>query len=361
MGGHPKQGMLKQGVLMKRNLKFSGPVRYRFGSAVVLGKAAADVCLRRLLRRPHSPSWNLMAELSTEIAKRQLFAAFQMSDVNEARSYLDSIAVDSGVISKVAISKVDEREVRGRWFFPRRTNPETVILFLHGGGYSFYPRGFYDGLSAMLALSAKARVFALDYRLSPEHRFPSQLVDAANAYEWLLAAGIPPSRMVVAGDSAGGNLTLSLLLFLRESKLPPPALAVCLSPATDFGTTTLEAANAKLDWITPQMALRWADWFCLPSERNNPLVSPVNADLRKLPPIYIQAGGAEILLASIQQFVTEGKRQGADISLEIWPDMNHDFQAFGYDVPQSGEALRRIGEVIAERLSMVRLKTSSTP
>lgn len=350
----------EQGTLMKGNLKFSGSVRHRFGSAAVLGKATAEVCLRRLLRRQHCPSWNLMAELSTEIAKRQLFAAFQMSDVNEARAYLDSIVVDSGVISKVAISKVDEREVRGSWFIPKRSNPEVAILFLHGGGYSFYPRGFYDGLSAMLALSAKARVFALDYRLSPEHPFPSQLIDATKAYEGLLATGIHPSRLVVAGDSAGGNLTLSLLLYLRESKLPPPALAVCLSPATDFGATTLETANAELDWITPQMALRWADWFCSPHERNNPLVSPVNADLQGLPPIYIQAGGAEILLASIQQFVTEGKRQGADISLEIWPDMNHDFQAFGYDVPQSREALRRIGEVIAKRLSMVTQKTSST-
>jgi len=345
---------------MKGNLKFSGPVRYRFGSAAVLGKATAEVCLRRLLRRQHCPSWNLMAELSTEIAKRQLFAAFQMSDVNDARSYLDSITVDSGVISRVAISKVDEREVRGSWFVPKRTNPEVVILFLHGGGYSFYPRGFYDGLCAMLALSAKARVFALDYPLAPEHRFPAQLINAANAYEWLLATGIHPSHLVVAGDSAGGNLTLSLLLYIRDSKLPPPALAVCLSPATDFGTTTLETANAELDWITPQMALRWADWFCLPDERNNPLVSPVNADLRGLPPIYIQAGGGEILLASIQQLATEGKRQGADISLEVWADMNHDFQAFGYDVPQSAEALRRFGEVIAERLSTVRTKTSST-
>jgi acetyl esterase/lipase len=344
---------------MKGNLKFSGPARHRFSSAAMLGKATAEVCLRRLFRRQHCPSWNLMAELSTEIAKRQLLVAFRMSDVNEARSYLDSVTVDSGVISKVAISKVDDCEVRGRWFIPKHSTPEVVILFLHGGGYSFYPRGFYDGLSAMLALSAKSRVFVPDYPLSPEHRFPAQLNYAANAYEWLLTSGIHPSRLVIAGDSAGGNLTLSLLLYLRESQLPPPALAVCLSPATDFGTTTLEAANAELDWITPEMALRWADWFCSPQERNNPLVSPVNADLRGLPPVYIQAGGAEILLASIQEFVTEGKRQGADISLEIWPDMNHDFQAFGYDVPQSREALRRIGEVVAERLSTMRPKTTS--
>jgi acetyl esterase/lipase len=109
--------------------------------------------------------------------------------------------------------------------------------------------------------------------------------------------------------------------------------------------------NSEFDWITPDMALRWADWFCSPAQRGDPLVSPVNADLTRLPPIYIQAGGSEILLPGIQEFVSRAKQQGADVSLEIWPEMNHDFQAFGYDVPQSAEAIQRIGEVIATRLA----------
>lgn len=345
---------------MKGMLKFSGPARYRIESATVLGKTTVEVCLRRLLKGPRSSSWNLMAELSTEIAKRQLLTAFEMRDINQARSYLDAIVVDSGVTSKAEISSVAQGDVRGSWFVRKRTNPDLVILFLHGGGYSFYPRGFYDSLSAMIAISTKARVFALDYRLSPEHRFPAQLVDALNAYEWLLSTGTSPSRLVVVGDSAGGNLALALLLYLRDSQSLLPTLAICLSPATDFATTSLETVDTELDWISPQMALRWADWFCAPSERSNPLVSPVNAELHGLPPIYIQAGGAEILLASIQSFVTEAKRQGAEVSLEVWPNMNHDFQAFGYDVPQSAEAIRRMGEVIAEHFAAGRQKTISS-
>jgi len=326
----------------------------------MLGRILAEVCLRRLVKGPRCPTWNLAAELGTEILKKQLLVAFEMSDVAEARSYLDSLAVDSGATSRVAISKVVQDTFRGSWFIPKAGNPERVILYLHGGGYAFYPRGFYDNLSALIAISANAKVFALDYRLTPEHRFPAQLLDATTAYKWLAGSGFLQSGLVVLGDSAGGNLALSLLLYLRDAKLPLPALGACLSPATNFGLEALETARPELDWITPEMALRWADWFCLPSERDNPLISPVKANLKGLPPLYVQAGGSGILFASIQAFVEEAKRQGLDISFDVWPEMNHDFQALGYDVPQSAEALRRIGEVVASHLPNSRRKATSS-
>jgi acetyl esterase/lipase len=98
------------------------------------------------------------------------------------------------------------------------------------------------------------------------------------------------------------------------------------------------------------MLEQWADWFCDSAERRNPLVSPLWADLRGLPPIYLQAGRAEILYASIRAFADRAQEQGADVVLETWEDMNHDFQMFGLDSPQSAEALRRIGQVIDVRV-----------
>ena len=98
------------------------------------------------------------------------------------------------------------------------------------------------------------------------------------------------------------------------------------------------------------MAMTMGRLVLYAEQRSNPLVSPVNADLRGLPPIYIQAGGAEILLPEHSRFVQRAKEQGADVDLETWPAMNHDFQAFGYDVPQSAEAIRRIGEVVASHI-----------
>jgi acetyl esterase/lipase len=300
---------------------------------------------------PRCASWNLAAELGTEILKRHLQAAFGMRDVNEARSYLDSLAQPSRALSQVRTTNVVEENFKGSWVLPDNANCDVTILYLHGGGYSFYPRSFYDNLAAMIALAARSRIFALDYRLSPEYKFPAQLEDATNAYRWLLGQGADPRRLAVAGDSAGGNLTLALLLSLRDSKLPLPALAVCLSPAVDFeGRDAGAPGSSEYDWITQPMALQWADWFCTEQQRSDPLVSPLHADLRGLPPIYIQAGGSEILLPGIQTFVQRAREQGADVVLEIWEAMNHDFQALGEDVPQSAEAIRRIGEVVASRL-----------
>jgi len=337
---------------MNARLQFSGPARYWAMSAAIVCGATAEVSLRRMRFGPRCASWNFAMEVGTEIMKRQLRAAFEMADAVQARSYLDSIALYSSELSKVSTAKVIRNNLKGTWFTPRNADSGLTILYLHGGGYSFYPRSFYDNLSALIALSAGSRLFAAEYRLTPEHRFPAQLEDATAAYEWLLGEGVEAERLIVLGDSAGGNLTLALLLSLRGSKLPPPALAICLSPATDFGEPDAAApVDPDCDWITMEMALQWADWFCSPGERGDPLVSPVNADLRGLPPIYIQAGGAEILLPGIAEFVRRARQQGADVTLETWPEMNHDFQAFGNDVPQSAEAIRRIGEVIAMRLA----------
>lgn len=314
----------------------------------MLCRTSAEVCLRRTLCGPRAPSWNLETEVVIEIARRQLLTAFEMNDVAKARQYLDSFSVSSSVISGVQFSEFQQEDFHGAWVTPPAPIPNRTILFLHGGGYAFYPRGFYDSMSAMIALEAKSKLFALDYRLAPEHRFPAQLMDASAAYLWLLDAGVNPKDLVVIGDSAGGNLTLALLLSLRDAKIPLPVLAVCLSPATDFGATVLNLSRADLDWITPQMALQWADWFCDSTQRANPLISPVNADLMGLPPIYIQAGGVEILLPPMQVFAERAEKQGIDVSIDIWPEMPHDFAAFGYGVPQSAEALNRIGRVIAQ-------------
>jgi acetyl esterase/lipase len=346
---------------MDVRLQFSGTTRHRAQSATMLCRAAANVSLRRMRNGPLCESWNFSAELGTEILKRQLVAAFEMQDVNEARSYLDSLTIRSKALSKVDTANIIDGNVRGSWIVPKGIDSNLTMLYLHGGGYAFYPRSFYNNLGAEIALSVECRMFALDYRLTPEHKFPAQLEDAVNAYRWLLSKGVSPGRIVIGGDSAGGNLTLALLLFLRDSELPLPALAVCLSPATDFeGNSAGVPVNSELDWINQRMALQWAGWFCAQEQRGNPLVSPVNADLRNLAPLYIQAGGSEILLPSIQAFVQKAQHQGAEVVLETWPGMNHDFQAFGYDVPQSAEAIERIGEIINLRVPRERKRSTSS-
>jgi len=332
---------------MTARIHFRGPPRYRLRSAAELSQSVLEVSARRALKGPRLPSWNWFVEVATQVAKRQTLAAFRMTDVNEARRYLDSAVISSPELSEVSITPVVREKFRGSWFAAKNTEPRATVLYFHGGGYSFYPQA-YAHFIALITLAAKSRTFALDYRLSPEHRFPAQLEDALNAYRWLLEKGADPDSLIVAGDSAGGNLTLAFLLAARESKLPLPALAVALSPPTDFDPDHI--GEVEFDWIEKAMLEQWADWFCDPAERRNPLVSPLWADLRGLPPIYIQAGRAEILFPSIRAIVDRAQRQGADVVLDTWEDMTHVFQMFGLDSPQSADALLRIGQVIEDRL-----------
>jgi acetyl esterase/lipase len=275
-----------------------------------------------------------------------MITVFEMGNVNESRRYLDSVQISFSEMAEVTITPVAEERVRGCWFAGKDSVPGVTVLYFHGGGYSFYPKA-YDNFIALIALATKSRMFAPEYRLAPEHRFPAQLEDGLSAYRWLLENGTDPGELVIAGDSAGGNLALAVLLAARDLKLPLPALAIALSPPTDFETEHASiVGNQDYDWIEKQMLVRWADWFCDPEQRRNPLVSPQWADLRGLPPTYIQAGRAEILYDSIQAFADRAKGEGADVVLETWEDMNHDFQIFGRYVLQSAEALRRLGEVI---------------
>jgi acetyl esterase/lipase len=330
-------------------IHFHGPPRYRLRAGISLSQSLLEASLHRSLNGPRQPGWNWFMELGTQVLKRQLAIAFKMRDVNEARRYLDSVVFDSAP-SVVTITPVSHEGFRGAWFVPASADTGVILLYLHGGGYSFYPRA-YAPFIKLISLAAKSKTFALDYRLSPEHPFPAQLEDALSAYRWLLESGTDPDNLVIGGDSAGGNLTLALLLAASDANLPLPALAFAFSPPTGFDRPPMAlAGNQGADWIDAKMFEQWADWFCSPSERTNPLVSPVLADLRGLPPIYIQAGGGEILYPSIQEFADRATAQKADVVLESWEHMNHDFQVFGAYAPQSAEALRRLAEVINSRI-----------
>ena len=217
---------------MTTRIHFTGPFRYRLCSAAELSLSLLEVSTRRALKGPRLPGWNWFIELATQMLKRQMLAAFRMRDVKEARRYLDSILISSPALSEVNITPVVREKFSGSWYVGKHTAPALTVLYFHGGGYSFYPRA-YTNFIALFTMAAKSRIFALDYRLAPEHPFPAQLEDAFSAYRWLLEKGADPDSLILAGDSAGGNLTLALLLATRESKVSLPALAVALSPPTD--------------------------------------------------------------------------------------------------------------------------------
>jgi epsilon-lactone hydrolase len=323
----------------------SGRWQYRVQSLVSFCWSLVYVTVRRLFRGPRLPGWTWGFEASIHFLRSQTVRAFEMPNMADGREYEDALLFSSPAVAQVTIEPVGA-PVRGHWYRPKAGTAGVTLLYLHGGGYAYYSRA-HQNLIALAALAARARTFALDYRLVPEHPYPAQLDDALAAYRWLLETGVDPRRLVVMGDSAGGNLTLALLLALRDAGSPLPALGVCIAPWTDVENPgDSMTKNEPYDWVEKRMADQWAKWLCSGADLRNPLISPVRAELKGLPPIYIQAGDAEILHDMIRAFADKAQAQGADVTLDVWPRMNHDFQAFGAGLPESQKALERIGQVI---------------
>jgi acetyl esterase/lipase len=200
--------------------------------------------------------------------------------------------------------------------------------------------------------ASRANALSLGYRLAPEHRFPAQLDDALAAYLWLLAQGNDPRQIVVAGDSAGGGLTLSLLVKLRDSGYPLPAAAVCLSPWVDLeGLGPSAELNERYDYISRRALAQYRKRFVDDENVRNPLAAPLYADLRKLPPLLVQVGSAEVLLDDSRRIVERAREAGVDVTLRIWEDMIHVWQLFAFMVPQGSAAIDEIGAFVREHVA----------
>lgn len=328
-------------------VSFRGSPAHRVRAVATISQAIARATARRSSHGPRLPHWNWTFEIGTEILRDHVRNAFLMKDVAIARRYLETVLMDSALVSKVKCQDVTAGAICGTWFYPENAVAGRTLLYLHGGGYSFYPKLAYRGFLSVIAHATRCAMFVPEYRLAPEYPFPAQLEDALHAYRFICGSGISPEQLSIGGDSAGGHLTISLLLALRDASLPMPAFAFALSPATEFDAARASMVeNEAFDWIDIRMLIRWANWFCQSHARTNPNVSLLRADLRGLPPLYVQAGGSEILIDSILAFVDVAREQGAKLEFDSYPEMNHVFQAFGYDVPQSAEALRKLGYML---------------
>ena len=316
----------------------------------ILFTAAIKAVFRRLFRGSRRSGWSWTFEVVATCLREVFLQVEKLPTITEQRRFLDMFAFSTGLLSLVRVEPIDIKGIPARWFIPSDETGEAVVYYLHGGGYVFEHQQ-PDGLAAQVAQATRSRVLALNYRLAPEHPFPAAVEDAMAGYHFLLEQGINPSRLAVAGDSAGGGLAVAVLLSLREAKERLPALAMLLSPWVDLACLGESmVANKSYDYLTQQLALQWAGWYLGDAEPDNPLASPVNARLDGLPPLYIQAGGAEILIDQIKAFELQARADGARVQLDIWKNMNHDFQAFGNLVPECSQALQKIGEVFAQHI-----------
>lgn len=237
------------------------------------------------------------------------------------------------------------------WIWDDAARDDAVLLYLHGGGYCVGSIATHRNLIAALAKAAGVRALAVDYRLAPEHPFPAAVEDAVAVYAALLERGRDPSKIAVAGDSAGGGLSLALMLSARERGMPQPACAALLSPWTDMRASgesfrTREGADPM---IVRDRLLVMVGRYIGAASTADPLASPLLADLSGLAPLLIHAGDAELLLSDSTDLAKRAEAAGVDVEIKVWDDMVHVFQAFYPLVDEGRESIAEIGAFIRDR------------
>jgi epsilon-lactone hydrolase len=226
---------------------------------------------------------------------------------------------------------------------------DRAILYLHGGGYVFGSSVSHRDLGEFLSRAAQAQVFMLDYRLAPEHPFPAAVDDAVSAHRWLLGSGFAPSRVALCGDSAGGGLSFACLQTLRDLRLPMPACVVTLSPWADLECTgETFATRASVDPMVQKDFTRQLADLYVPQgvSLRDPRVSPIHGDLKGLPPLLIQVGDRETLLADSTRMADLARKSGVDVTLDIEPGQIHVYQIFASRLDEGATAIDRMGAFV---------------
>ena len=243
----------------------------------------------------------------------------------------------------VRIDTVRDGPVHGEWVTGARSD-RGVILYFHGGGYVAGSAATDRPITAALACRAERRVFGLDFRLAPEHRFPAAVDDAVAAYRWLVAQGVSPGTLSLAGQSAGGGLVLATLLRLRDEGVPLPAAAVCISPWTDLTGTgaSLRENDGRCATFRPGNIAEFRRVYVGDTESLSPYASPVLGDFRGLPPLLIHVGSIELLLDDARRVHERVRRAGGVSRLEVFDGLFHSWHMMDGVVPEARTAFDRV-------------------
>ena len=238
--------------------------------------------------------------------------------------------------------------VTAEWVAAEGASDSRVVLYFHGGGYIIGSPRTHRPMLAELSQASEGRVLALDYRLAPEHPFPAPVEDSVAAYRWLLSEGYDPARIAVAGDSAGGGLTVAMMVQVRYLGLPMPGAAVCISPWVDMeGLGESMETRAQADpMVGKENLMVSAKTYLGGADPRAPLAAPLYADLHGLPPTLIQVGDAEVLLDDSTRLAGIAREAGVQVQMDVWDDMIHVWYLFAPILPEGKQALAQAGNFI---------------
>jgi len=281
-------------------------------------------------------------------------AEWHAPTIEESRANIEEVTARLPVAEDVAVESARLGGVPGEWLTPTGARSATAVIYLHGGGYTAGSPRSHRTLTAELAKVSHRRVFAADYRLAPEHRFPAALEDALACYKGALAMDIAPEDIMLAGDSAGGGLAAALLLKIKQQDLPQPGAAALISPWADLTLENEELAvyEARDPMLTREglefLAAHYmpdhvaggpADRYDMLEVRRNPFASPAFGDFTHCAPMLIQVGSDEVLLADAERLSETVAGDDTPVRLEVWPEMIHVWHMFHFLLPEARKAI----------------------
>jgi monoterpene epsilon-lactone hydrolase len=275
------------------------------------------------------------------IAKR-----VRSDDIGQRRRDIDERGSQYKLPADVSVEPVTANGVKAEWSTTPDADRFRAILYLHGGGYVIGSLDSHRHVAAEAGRAARARTLALDYRLAPEHPFPAAVHDAVAGYRFLLADGVQPGGITIAGDSAGGGLVVAAMLAIRDAGLRQPACGWAISPWVDMEAIGDSMTSKAATDPTVQKAgiLDMANLYLHGADPRSPLAAPIYGDLRGLAPLLIQVGAAETLLDDAIRLARVAGAADVAVDLQIWPEMIHVWHLYHPELSAGRRAIAAGGE-----------------
>jgi len=272
--------------------------------------------------------------------------------LQKRRTILENRARHLPMPHNIIVKQITVENIVAEWLQPVVTTNYRVVLYLHGGAYTMGSCNTHRALASRIAIASQTQVLLPEFRLAPEYPFPAALEDCLGVYRWLIEQGISHRKIVIAGDSSGGGMAIALTVLLRNKNILLPAALTCLSPWVDLELTGESLkTRAEVDPICTIEESRYnAVHYVGKHEAREPLISPINADLRGLPPMLIQAGDREILLSDAVRLTERARKDGVEAELEVWDGMWHVWSLFARYVPEGQKAINKISVFIRKHL-----------
>ncbi len=273
--------------------------------------------------------------------------------VEQQRSGMETMAAQTPLPTDVYAETISAETVAGLLLAPSNANDQQMALYVHGGFFTLGSSTTHRDLAWRLGEVCGTRVLLPDYRRAPEHPFPAAVDDITTTYHWLLDSGLSAENLILIGDSAGANIMLSALVGLRDAAMSLPRAAIALSPWVDL-TLSAESLHTNVEsdpLVTiPKLEQAIAD-YAGDISAEDPRLSPLFADLSGLPPLFVQAGTGERLLDDARRLADRATAAGVDVVLDEWEEMFHGWHAMAAVLPESQDALTKLGKFAREQLA----------